>query len=319
LAHALATTHDGIVPYRDPEKLPRNSPKPPKDLAYLTEGRRTQLIVSAMSGLFQVEPIPGADPASASTGAAVKAGGTEICRIKRPIPDVFKAQLEFVHNYADLRLDRMAEILAQDFDILAFFAAILPAAAPNRKATFELMTTLQTLCIGLEMQAKHYCWAARPVEFSADVQPVIPTPDHSTFPSGHATEAFAIATLLTRLTSRRDSAQGIAEWSAPFRLAHRIAVNRTVAGVHFPIDSAAGAMLGCAIGDAFCDILSGSPLRIRTFDGAKPFSDFLTTWLKAQPTPDLAAEPAAATPATTPEIAKAHWAAAAAEWEGNVP
>ena len=32
------------------------------------------------------------------------------------------------------------------------------------------------------------------------------------------------------------------------RLATRIAVNRTIAGVHFPIDSAAGAVLGLTLG-----------------------------------------------------------------------
>ncbi len=43
-----------------------------------------------------------------------------------------------------------------------------------------------------------------------------------------------------------------------FRLAHRIAVNRTVAGLHFPVDSAAGAALGCAIGSALIALAQGT-------------------------------------------------------------
>ena len=35
------------------------------------------------------------------------------------------------------------------------------------------------------------------------------------------------------------------------RLAARIAINRTVAGVHFPIDSAAGGLLGLTLGQYF--------------------------------------------------------------------
>ena len=44
--------------------------------------------------------------------------------------------------------------------------------------------------------------------------------------------------------------QGIAAGRQVFQLAHRIAVNRTVAGVHYPVDSMAGAVLGCGIGEA---------------------------------------------------------------------
>ena len=35
----------------------------------------------------------------------------------------------------------------------------------------------------------------------------------------------------------------------PFKVAARIAENRTVAGVHFPVDSLAGAVMGIAIGE----------------------------------------------------------------------
>ena len=95
---------------------------------------------------------------------------------------------------------------------------------------------------------KFFCRAARPVDLAAQVQPMIQTPDHSSFPSGHAAEAFAIATVLHHLAAGRRPDQGAAAEALPFKLAHRIATNRTVAGVHFPVDSLAGALLGCRIG-----------------------------------------------------------------------
>ena len=69
-------------------------------------------------------------------------------------------------------------------------------------------------------------------------------PLHGSLPSGHATEAFIVVHLLERLLpngrSYRDTLQ---------RLAARTSINRTVAGVRFPIDSQAGRMLGQSLGE----------------------------------------------------------------------
>ncbi len=46
----------------------------------------------------------------------------------------------------------------------------------------------------------------------------------------------------------------------PFRLAHRIATNRTMPGVHFPVDSMAGAYLGCFVGEALIALVTGDAL-----------------------------------------------------------
>ena len=85
---------------------------------------------------------------------------------------------------------------------------------------------------------------------------MIPTPAHGCYPAAHAAEAFVVSTLLRQLLE--------AAWGAPSasakpsrlelyrtldRMAGRIAANRVVAGVHFPVDNLAGAALGQSFGE----------------------------------------------------------------------
>jgi membrane-associated phospholipid phosphatase len=97
------------------------------------------------------------------------------------------------------------------------------------------------------MRFKHAFACKRPVDLSSQIQPMIPTPGHATWPSGHATEAFTI--IITVLMALLPEGHKYKEQLE--RLAARIAVNRTVAGVHFPVDSAAGRLLGTALAGYF--------------------------------------------------------------------
>jgi membrane-associated phospholipid phosphatase len=136
--------------------------------------------------------------------------------------------------------------------------------------------------ISIEQRMKHLCSVARPVDLSPQIQPVIETPGHSAYPSGHATEAFAVATLLsalrlsaggtadatlvdgvlTRLSPAAESASVTDPVILLYRLAARIADNRTVAGVHYPVDSAHGALLGLSTTLALvAHCLGGGPER----------------------------------------------------------
>jgi hypothetical protein len=51
------------------------------------------------------------------------------------------------------------------------------------------------------------------------------------------------------------------------RLAARIAVNRTVAGLHFPVDSAVGRLAGTFLGEFFIGRCTGAQAAQRGFDG----------------------------------------------------
>lgn len=59
------------------------------------------------------------------------------------------------------------------------------------------------------------------------------------------------------------------------RQAHRIAVNRTVAGVHFPVDSAAGQALGLTLAEYFiqrCSASANNNFQPWKFDATNYFS-----------------------------------------------
>jgi membrane-associated phospholipid phosphatase len=178
----------------------------------------------------------------------------------RPPRRVFRRQLRFVAYYADLRPDRQSEILAQMGGGLSFLSSVAYLHPDRTPYTLELLAAVLRLAIVVHLRLKQGLACRRPIEFSAQIQPMILTPAHGTLPSGHATEAFAAAIVLWNLLR----ASGRAVYAEPqwriqlLRLAARIAINRTVAGVHFPADSAAGAVLGLTLGRYFVDRCSGA-------------------------------------------------------------
>lgn len=181
-----------------------------------------------------------------------------VASVTRPDPAYFAADLDFLRAYSDLRSDRLAEIFHQTGDILSFFGAHGYLDSGRRKHTLLLLEAVRSVAVHVETLAKFVCRQKRPIDYAMEVQPMVQTPDHSSFPSGHALEAFAIATVLTRLSGGPDPVTAIDEMFLPFVLAHRIATNRTVAGVHFPVDSLAGAFLGVLLGEAIHSLAFGN-------------------------------------------------------------
>jgi hypothetical protein len=80
-------------------------------------------------------------------------------------------------------------------------------------------------------------------------------------------------------------------WREQFlRLAARIAVNRVIAGVHFPIDNAAGMVLGVQLGRYFSSLATtGAPVPGWEFNSAQygeedfPWRNIITTLLQSPP------------------------------------
>ncbi|MDP1742142.1 MAG: phosphatase PAP2 family protein [Polaromonas sp.] len=170
-----------------------------------------------------------------------------------------------VANYAELREDRGSEVLTQMVPQVPFWGSIIGLSAHRHKWTLELITLGLSLASHVEMRFKHAFACQRPVDLSPQVQPMIPTPGHASWPSGHATEAFMLSTVLQALLPHGDKYKEQLE-----RQAARIAVNRTVAGLHYPVDSAVGRLLGTALADFFVARCTGKlKLHERSFNGPK--------------------------------------------------
>jgi len=193
--------------------------------------------------------------------------------ITRPPKQVFATQLTFVNAYSDLREDRAYEILSQLTGPVAFLGSI-PFLNPDRtRYTLELLAAAVRLANYTEMRFKHALACRRPNEYSPQVQPMIMTPSHGTYPMGHATEAFIAAYVLLMLLQSKTGSVYAADtsWGTQLmRLAARVAANRIVAGLHFPVDAAVGTVLGLTLGQYFVNRCTGGTNYIAwAFDGSQ--------------------------------------------------
>jgi len=261
LGDAIPRVRDGTAGAWEPSQFRTNFPvRPADDIQYARREVRGLRLRHAMVETVAVSPVMDGDAVAGATVFNRAAAPEVLFRTDRPRLGVaddpekdpkcypLAPQTEIVRLYADLRADRIGEINLQIDDLLSFFGAIHYFDDQRRMKSLEVLNAAVVLAIHTEMMVKHFCRTPRPIDISPQLQPIVQTPDHSSFPSGHATEAFTIATLIYWLSTGEMPKAGIKAGAQEFRLAHRIATNRTIAGVHYPMDSASGALMGCVLG-----------------------------------------------------------------------
>jgi undecaprenyl-diphosphatase len=106
----------------------------------------------------------------------------------------------------------------------------------NREA-WLICAALGPVAIGLNYLVKLIVRRPRPV--LEGLPPLGGAPSSLSFPSAHATSAFAVATAMTRVEPLGALA---------FALALALALGRPYLGMHYPSDVLAGAVLGIALG-----------------------------------------------------------------------
>jgi len=120
--------------------------------------------------------------------------------------------------------------------VVAGIAAVFPA---RRMAAWRLVLVLATSYLAVDVLIKPVVNRPRPYEVIAETRLIDQRPSSASFPSGHATRAFAGALAATRVFPT-----GQIVW---WPLAAAIAVSRVYVGAHWPSDVLAGALLGLAV------------------------------------------------------------------------
>ncbi|WP_299933859.1 phosphatase PAP2 family protein [uncultured Pelagimonas sp.] len=270
LAEALLRSRDGVVgnPLHIHDKVPALHENDVANLTLLSPDVRSSLWLSELGSRVAITAPKHKDGVKASLWKLAmmeedipRVETREVISMTRPSEQTFREQMKWVAGYADIRTDRAAEILSQVASPVPFYATISFLDPARTPFTLELLQAGLRFANFVEMQMKYILAVKRPIEYSPQVQPMIPTPNHGALPSGHATEAFLTARLLWKLlrASGQSPYSDNGYWGEMLmRTASRIAVNRTVAGVHFPVDSAAGSLLGLTLADLISSECQGN-------------------------------------------------------------
>ncbi len=156
-----------------------------------------------------------------------------------------EAELALLHQYVALRTPaKVAQIREEVYlDGVKVGPATLKTYAedPRYAKTGQAIQAVLDEINPVIFRLKTSYDRVRPHKLDPTLTTVIDVPEHPAYPSGHSTQAHAVAFLLTRLAPDRQ-----AEFEAD---ALRVAVNREIAGVHYPSDTAAGRLLARQIID----------------------------------------------------------------------
>jgi len=155
--------------------------------------------------------------------------------------------LEFIQ--ARLRDDRTRRliVLETQADPVALFldAGLIPSRVTSPELWTLLEMTSREASYFVLREKSRYA-RLRPTQLRPQIGSVIPVPGHPSYPSGHATQVYAVAFMLSRL---KPDCAPVYE-----RLAADVAIRREIAGVHFPSDTRSGEELAKKLVDAVLEV-----------------------------------------------------------------
>lgn len=150
------------------------------------------------------------------------------------IADELKEVIKKQNNF-DERKRRRHEIEWEMDHLSHSYQATLLVGPNAYQKTWHLMNAMSELALVPVMHFKKKFARARPSQLEPSLEPLIDIPPHPSYPSGHSTQNFLVAHVLSEVIG--DDAELIAR---VFAIARRVAENREWAGVHYHSDSEAG-------------------------------------------------------------------------------
>ena len=200
---ALTLSRAAIVgPYADATLQTKEPPfDKPGNLALWADGPRiTACFTELVQGLlFDTDASRKQATLAYANLSGARAHSKRLVTLRAPRKAQFKKQAELVAAYADLRPDRAAEIVAQVGFPVPFWASVIGLHEHRHKKTLQLLDLASSLAVHVQMRFKQIFATPRPEVFSPQIQPMIPSLGHGSWPNGHATEAFLAATLIEAL------------------------------------------------------------------------------------------------------------------------
>jgi acid phosphatase (class A) len=163
-------------------------------------------------------------------------GWREVISLPPPPDDGFtRSEVDYIIALKPLRSRYQDDIDAQIKDVVQPFADGLKLNETQLAALRKFWATLLPEVTRVTMHFKAKFDRARPRQYSKEVDPSIAPPGHPAYPSGHSTDAHTLALLLSGIWPENKSQL--------LSIAHQIAANREIAGVHYRSDTAAGYLL----------------------------------------------------------------------------
>ncbi len=191
--------------------------------------------------LPKVPGLPGSDTPGKSLG--------DLLGPPKPGSLAAKADMAAVKAAQKLRTpagDRWADRMAREGATKVWFEL----ARRHRDSSGKVQGWLGTALLAATMAsaaavtqgAKMYYGRPRPYQVDPSIKPPVKLPHSASYPSGHSSSAFAAARVISRLAPELAV--------EAYSLATQVAVSRVYAGVHYPSDVVAGALLGTGVADA---------------------------------------------------------------------